>query len=133
MPLDATSMRGARLKARFAVNGIHNSSSEGSEAVDGACGASGVVAVDIWICGDVRGLTGVGTIERRCEYAREHLARGGSADERCAGRLGRGAAPARRDSASETESHPVEHVDAYGRAGAGRSGPAGPEQTKIRQ
>src|ERR1043166_1226633 len=45
MSLAATSMRGARLKARFAVKGIHSSSSEGIKPGSGAMVGSGDVAV----------------------------------------------------------------------------------------
>src|SRR6476469_4595052 len=42
MSFAPTNIRGARLKARFAVNGIHSSSSDGRAAVEGEAGALSV-------------------------------------------------------------------------------------------
>src|SRR6266536_4047562 len=114
MSFAATSMRGARLKARFAVKGIHSSSSDGGVAASGVAerdGAGRVDAVVIWIRPDVRVDDDLATIERRREYARGALARGGCVDERPDGGSGGGTASVEGDSESKAWPNSLGHVD----------------------
>src|SRR5207249_3755101 len=69
MSLAATSMRGARLKARLAVKGIHSSSSEGIRPGSALMGSGAVVV----ILG--AGLLGAGEYGTRSPHERGHWRR----------------------------------------------------------
>src|SRR6185437_12944734 len=126
MSFAATSMRGARLNARFAVKGIHSSSSDGCRFES----AELMDSMDVMTCGtwDVeRGTLNVGReaggsrpgiaqTRLSSEYGCERRPQGECGDERRAGRPGRGAAPARGDSAAEARRRAMEHVPPHGGA-----------------
>src|SRR6185437_2250688 len=121
MSFAATSMRGARLNARFAVKGIHSSSSDGwrfesAELMD---------SVDVMTRGSLIEDRGSWVDARWCEFAAgtnsseygcERQAQGECGDERRAGRPGRGPAPARGDSAAKARRRALEHVSPHGGA-----------------